>query len=166
MAMAAAIYEDKAHPLDMVESLASGRDWLIDRSCDDEVNMIVSGAYCDLHLSFNWRAELEGLHVACTFDMKVPQKRRDEVMKAISAINEQLFFGHFDLWRAEGSLMYRHSVLLSGGAQVSAAQVDGLIALALENTERFFPVFQFVIWAGKSADEAIAASLLETAGEA
>ncbi|MGH6959444.1 MAG: YbjN domain-containing protein, partial [Dongiaceae bacterium] len=32
--------------------------------------------------------------------------------------------------------------------------------------ERFFPAFQFVLWGGKSPEEALAAAMLETVGEA
>ena len=31
---------------------------------------------------------------------------------------------------------------------------------------RFYPVFQFVLWGGKSPSEAISAALIETVGEA
>jgi hypothetical protein len=41
-----------------------------------------------------------------------------------------------------------------------------LIRLALDSCERYFPAFQFVIWAGKGAEEALQSSLLETVGEA
>jgi len=37
---------------------------------------------------------------------------------------------------------------------------------AVDAAERYFPAFQFVIWAGKTAREAIDAAMFETAGEA
>ena len=37
---------------------------------------------------------------------------------------------------------------------------------AIESVERYFPAFQFVVWAGKSAREAMDATLFETVGEA
>jgi hypothetical protein len=37
---------------------------------------------------------------------------------------------------------------------------------AVSAAERYYPAFQFVIWAGKSAREAMDAALFETAGEA
>ena len=37
---------------------------------------------------------------------------------------------------------------------------------AIEECERFYPVFQFVLWAGKTPQEAISAALIETQGEA
>ncbi len=41
-----------------------------------------------------------------------------------------------------------------------------LIEAAIDECERFYPVFQFVLWADKSPAEAIAAALIETQGEA
>ena len=41
-----------------------------------------------------------------------------------------------------------------------------LIEVAISECERFYPAFQFVLWGGKSAEEAIAAAMLETQGEA
>ena len=37
---------------------------------------------------------------------------------------------------------------------------------ALNSCERYFPAFQFVIWAGKSAREAMDSAMFETSGEA
>lgn len=158
--------EDPQNPLDLIEEIASARDWCIDRAAEDEVNMIVEGSWSDLHLCLNWREDMEGLHLACSFDMKIPGHRREEACRLASLINEQLYFGHFDIWRQEGTLMFRNGLLLSGGAEATHAQCDALIGQALETCERYFPSFQFVIWAGKRAEEALQSSLLETVGEA
>jgi hypothetical protein len=37
---------------------------------------------------------------------------------------------------------------------------------AVEACERYFQSFQFVVWAGKSAPEALQTALFETAGQA
>jgi len=44
--------------------------------------------------------------------------------------------------------------------------MEDLVEVALNEAERFFPAFQFVIWGGKTAEEAVAASMLDVAGEA
>ena len=62
--------------------------------------------------------------------------------------------------------MFRHTSLLRGGAGFAPEQVEDLVDIAVTECERFYPAFQFVIWGGKTAAEAIAASLLETVGEA
>ena len=41
-----------------------------------------------------------------------------------------------------------------------------MLTSALESCERFYQAFQFVIWADKTAQEALACALFETQGEA
>lgn len=166
MTAALALKSDHTHPLETVEDMAQRNEWYAERSADDEINMIVAGSWTDLHLSLNWNDHVEGLHLACSFDLKVPPHRRDEIVHLVAMINEQLFFGHFDVWHKEGSLMFRNSLLLTGQADVSEAQCEALVHTALDACERYFPAFQYTIWAGKTADEALKSSLLQTVGEA
>ena len=110
--------------------------------------------------------EVEALHLACAFDLKVTEPRKTEVLRLLALVNEQLWMGHFDLWHKENVIMFRQSLLLSGGAEASSAQIEGMLTNALENCERFYQAFQFVVWAGHSATEAMNSALFETAGEA
>lgn len=158
--------EEPANPLDMIEVIAARYDWVVDRNTEEEINLIVECAWNDLHMCLNWRSDFEALHLACGFDLKVPEPRRAEVARLISMVNEQLLFGHFDLWRTEGSLIFRNGLLLCGTTAATEAQCETLIHLALESCERFYPAFQFVIWAGQGAQQALEACLLETQGEA
>jgi hypothetical protein len=84
----------------------------------------------------------------------------------VSSVNEQLWVGHFDLWSSENVVMFRHSLLLTGGAEPTDGQCEMLLKTAVEACERYFQAFQFVIWAGKSAKEALGTALFETQGEA
>jgi hypothetical protein len=109
---------------------------------------------------------VEALHVACAFDLKVPERRRGEVLQLVSRINEQMWVGHFDLWSSENVVMFRHSLLLAGGAEATHAQCETMLRASVEACERYFQAFQFVIWAGKTAREALDAVLFETEGQA
>jgi hypothetical protein len=62
--------------------------------------------------------------------------------------------------------MYRHALVLAGGVEASGRQCEAMLATALDASERYFPAFQFVVWAGKNAREAIEAAMFDTAGEA
>jgi len=158
--------KESSNPLDRVERLAHAHDWFIDRAGDDEVTLLVAAAWGDLHLCLNWRNDIEGLHLACTFDQRIPKLRREDVARLLSLINEQLYFGHFDIWRQDGSIVFRNGLTLAGGAEANEAQCETLIRIAIEACERYYPALQFVMWAGKSAEDAIAALILETVGEA
>jgi hypothetical protein len=158
--------ESRVNPLDVVERLASGNDWSFERAGDDEITILVTGRWTDYQLSYTWMDELEALHLACAFDLKVPERRQVEVQTLISMINEQLWIGHFDLWTQQGLVMFRHALVLTGGVEASGQQCESLLSTALDCCERHFTAFQFVVWAGKGAKEALAAAMFETSGEA
>jgi hypothetical protein len=154
------------NPVDVVERLAALHDWAFDRAGDDEIAISVQGHWTDYQVSFTWMDEIEALHLACAFDLKVPEPRRSEVVALIGLINEQLWVGHFDMWTKDGIIMFRHALLLAGGVEVAGRQCEALLDAALETSERYFQAFQFVVWAGKSAREALDATMFETSGEA
>jgi hypothetical protein len=155
-----------SNPLDRVERLAESRAWSVDRTNDHEVVMLVGGGWADLNLSFTWRDDLESLHFACVLDLKVPEKRRDEVARLLAIINSQIMHGHFDLWSNDGSIVYRYTLLLAGGAQANDAQCESIIRIGVEASQLYYPAIQFVIWAGKTAEDALESAMLETHGEA
>ena len=158
--------ERRSNPVDVVEHLAAIREWSFDRAGDDEIAISITGRWTDYHLSFTWMDEIEALHLACAFDCRVPERRRAEVLQLIAQVNEQLWVGHFDLWSTENVVMFRHALLLAGGADPTDGQCETMLRVAVEACERYFQAFQFVIWAGKSAREALDSVLFETEGEA
>jgi hypothetical protein len=158
--------EHRSNPVDLVERIASANDWAFERAGDDEITLSLDGRWSDYHVSFSWMDQIEALHIACAFDLKVPEARRAEVFKLLAMVNEQLWLGHFDLWSSEGVVMFRHAQLLAGGAAMGRTQCEALLQASVDAVERFYPAFQFVVWAGKTAGEAIDASLLDTVGEA
>ena len=154
------------NPLDNVERMATTRDWAFDRSSDDEVTLVVAGKWAEYQVSFTWMSDIEALHLACAFELRVPQGRRNEVVELVAKINEQMWVGHFDLWCNDGLVMFRHALLLTGGIAASRPQCESALGTALDACERYYQAFQFVVWAGKSATEALEAILFETSGEA
>ena len=153
------------HPLDMLERSVEENGWAFERSGRDELNLSVAGRWCDHHFSFTWREDLQSLHLSSAFDMRVAEDRRPDVAKLLMYVNARLWIGHFDLWPDDGSIVFRHAMIFPD-AQASAAQCEALLNLAVEACEHYYPAFQFVLWGGKTAEEAIAASVLDTAGQA
>jgi hypothetical protein len=156
----------RVNPLDVVERMASVNDWSFERTGDDEITILVAGRWSDYQVSFTWMHDIEALHLACAFDLKVPERRNSEVQQLISLVNEQMWVGHFDLWPKDGLVMFRHALVLAGGVEASGKQCESVLGTALESCERYFPAFQFVLWAGKPAREALDAAMFETSGEA
>ena len=154
------------HPVDLIERIASANQWNFERGDENEITFAVDGTRCALHVAFTWLPEMEALHGACAFDLKVPERQRMAVLNLVSLINEQLWVGHFDLWSSDNVVMFRHSLLLTGGVEPSTIQCEILLKTAVDACERYFQAFQFVLWADKSPREALDFAMFETAGSA
>lgn len=158
--------DTRVDPLDVVERMAAGNDWPFERPGEDEIALAVTGRWSTYQVSYTWMDDIEALHLACAFDLKVPEARLAEVQRLIALINEQLWIGHFDIWTQTGAVMFRHALMLTGGIAASKRQCEAVLSTALDTCERYFPAFQFVIWAGKAPREAMEAAMFETAGRA
>ena len=150
MSLLEGIIDSRNNPLAVVEDIAADNNWSFERSGEDEVTIVSKGDWTDYQLSFTWMGEIEALHLACAFDMKIPTARRAEVQRLIAAINEQLWIGHFDIWTHTGMIMYRQALVLPGGLTASTAQCESMLVGAIHACERYYPAFQFVVWAGKN----------------
>ena len=155
-----------ANPLDIVEQIVTANDWVFDRRTDEEMAAEAPGQWCDYGLYFNWSHEISAMHFTCTFDLKVPEKRRAALYELLALANERLWIGHFGMNCDDGMPVFRHSVLLRGAPGASAESLEDMVDIAITECERFFPAFQFVLWGGKTPEEALAAAMLECVGEA
>ena len=158
--------ERPEHPVDVVERLAALNEWAFDRADEDEISILVAGVWAQYEVAFTWLPEIESLHVSCSFDLKIPARRRAEITALVQLINEQLWLGHFDLWSRDDIVMFRHAHCLSGGAQPSDSQCRTIVNAALAACENYYQAFQFVLWAGRSAREAMDLAMFETQGNA
>lgn len=154
------------HPLDLIERLAAFQDWTFNRAETDEMSVTVSGRWADYDIALTWIEDVEALHIACAFDLKVPELRRTEVLNLIARINEQLWVGHFDLWSAENVVIHRQALVLAGGTRPTQTQCETMVNIAIETCERHFQAFQFVVWAGQTARQALDNVMFATEGEA
>jgi hypothetical protein len=160
--------QDDEAPIDTLESYFEARGWSHERLSDDEIIATVPGSWTQYELRGVWREADRVLQFLALPDIRVAGDKRTEVYETIGLVNEQLWIGHFELWSSNGILLFRHAALLdgSGDTALTTDQAATLIDAAVDECERFYPVFQFVLWGGKSPSEAIAAAMIETHGEA
>lgn len=159
-------FDRDAHPVDIIEHVAGLRDWNFERTGEDEIAVAVTGHWTNYHISYAWMPDFESLHFACAFDVKVKKARLTELMRLLAMINEQMLMGHFDFWEQEGAIMYRHSLLLAGGAEPTDEQVEVMLTSAVEVCETYFQAFQTVLWSGATARSALEHAMFECVGEA
>jgi hypothetical protein len=157
---------DDAAPIDMLESYFSAHGWDHERQ-DEEIVARFKGSWTQYELRALWREDDGVLQFLAFPDIRVTEERRAAIYETIGLVNEQLWVGHFELWASTGVLLYRHAALVDGEEgtlSLSAAEI--IVDSAIDECERFYPVFQFVLWGGKNPREALAAAMTETHGEA
>lgn len=167
--MASALSNDDfrpENPLDGIEDLVTANDWPFERNQTDELTVWISGGWCTYQLWFMWRTEPDVLYVSCSFDVKVAKRRRADAHHLLSLVNERTWLGHFALSPNDDLVTFRYAQLVPRGTMVNGAFLETLIEIALTESERYYPAFQFVLWGGKTPPQAMAAALLETQGEA
>jgi hypothetical protein len=157
-----------ATPIDVLESWMEAHGWSHERIGDEEIVAGAQGSWGQYELRGIWREDDNVLQFLAFPDIRVSDEHVSRIYETIGLINEQMWLGHFELWSGNGSLLFRHALLLDGldDGGISLDQAENLIDAALGELDRFYPVFQFVLWGGKSPSEAISAAMVETRGEA
>ncbi len=155
-----------ADPLASLETAAESLGFEMERVGDAELHVMLPGVWRDLGLWFTWRPELSTMQMGAPIDLKAPARRLEEASHLVTMVNERLWIGHFDLWADDHSIVFRNAAILPEGGALDKAQSEALIRAASEAVDRFYPAFNFLVWGGKNPDDALKASLFETAGNA
>jgi hypothetical protein len=158
--------DDDAAPVDMLASLFDARGWPFEFVSDDEISGEVQGSWANYQFQAIWRAEDHVLQMLCLPDIRLPDEKRSAMFEALALVNEQLWIGHFDVWSNGGVLLYRHGLMLGDDGLLSPTQAQTAVEAAIEECDRFYPVFQFILWGDKTPAEALAAAMVDAAGEA
>ncbi len=154
------------NPLDLLEEMADTQGWPHVRSADDEFVVEPSRRWCAYRLHFLWQKDLDALHLHCGIDTRVPEGKRREINDLLANINERLWLGHFEVCSEDGTPTFRHTLLTRGQFAPGAEQLEDLVEAALDECDRYYPAFQFVLWGGQAPEDAINAALIDTVGEA
>lgn len=154
----------------MLEQYFGAHGWAFERNGDEEIVASVQGSWTTYQLRAIWREDDQVLQFVALPEVRVPEAKRTVIYETLGLINEQLWLGHFEMWATDGTLLFRHAALLDRGQDeeigLTLEQAEMLVEAAIDECERYYPVFQFVLWAGKKPSEALDAALLDTVGEA
>ncbi len=153
----------RANPLDTFMRLATAEHYDFERTGDNELHISLGGLWCDHDVSLTWDRDKEQVELYLLFDGRTPGGRSDDICRLLSLLNERLTSGHFDFWDKDSALVFRNTLNLAGGAKIYIEQAMALLASALDAAERGYPACQYVVWAGKSPEEALNTALMDIA---
>ena len=155
-------------PIDTLADWYHAQSWPHERIGEEEIVAGAQGAWGQYELRGIWRDDDRVLQFLAFPDITVQATHFSALYETIGLINEQLWLGHFELWSANGAIVFRHATLLESTErpQLDTEMADAVIDAAIGELDRYYPVFQFVMWGGKSPAEALSAAMVETAGEA
>jgi hypothetical protein len=138
-------------PLDVIEHVLSAENLTFDRTEDGDLAL---------------RPEADCLQLCLSMDIRAKKTRRQAAHTMLSLINQRVWLGHFEVWSDDGEVVFRHAMALPTGERPTLAQAASMIDAAVEAADRFYPAFDFLVQGSKSPQEAIAACMFETLGEA
>ena len=156
----------RTDPLDCIEEFAVANQWPFERNGADEIAFAIGGSQAQYHLVFSWHSEAHALELRCALDIPVPARRYAEAAELLTRLNSMLWIGHLDAAPGAPGIVYRHTLLSGGPDALRSSELETLIDAALTSCERCVPAVMFLLWGGKRPAEAVAAAMIETAGEA
>ena len=154
------------NPLDLIEDVVVSNDWSYNRTDNDTLYVEVDGEWCDYQLTLAWSPDSNLLQYTWTYNINVPSKKYALICSLLNKINLNLSAGHFELWADDGWIMYRNSLISFDYSSITSEKVDYILSASLEDCDKYYPTFQFLLWGNKTPGQAMEASLLETQGEA
>jgi hypothetical protein len=157
--------QDDAAPVEMLAALFEARGWACEVLSDDEMTGEVQGSWANYQRAI-WRSADNVLQFLCLPDIRVSGEKKQRAYELLSLVNEQMWLGHFDIWSNGDVLLYRHGALLGDDGQLSLMQAQALVETAIDECDRFYPAFQFVLWGDKTPREALDSAMVDAAGEA
>ena len=153
-------------PLDVVEHVLAAENLTFDRTDDGDLAFALVGDWKDYELWFAWRPEADCLQICLSLDMRATKAKRPAAYELLSLVNQRIWLGHFEIWADDGEVVFRHALSLPHGERPTLAQAASMIDAAVEAADRFYPAFDFLVKGSKSPDEAMAACMFETMGQA
>ena len=166
MALSEQYFDDEIHPIDIVENLAAFNEWDFDRISDEQIAMAVEGQWRTYSITLAWSAYDETLRLIFSFEMDPPAEKLPALYHLLNDVNDQCWAGAFTYWAEQKTMIYRYGLVLAGGQDATAEQIDTMIGAAVLSAERYYPAVQLVVWGDQTPKQALQVAIAEAYGHA
>ena len=98
--------------------------------------------------------------------MAPPAEKLPGLYELLNNVNDQCWAGAFTYWAEQEMMVYRYGLVLAGGQEASAEQIDTMISSAVMSAERYYPALQLLIWGDRTPKDALQVAIAEAYGRA
>ena len=116
-------------------------------------------------LQISWSRKEQTIDLKASFYIKMDFSRNDEIYKLLNLINYSTNIGHFQINESKYPT-FRYSMIFNDIKNLKFDILNRTLNYAISESEKFFPAFQLILWAGKKAEEAIMFLDFATEGKA
>ena len=153
-------------PIYLLEEIFHEFDWAYECESETEITAEVEGRWCNYRLIAIWRQDFSSLMISTLIDVKIANDKLHKSSSLLTTLNPRVWLGHFEITPEYQIPAYRYNLLLQGYSGATLEQIEEIVTTAMTECDRLYPALQFVLWGGKSPDEALMAAMLDTHGEA
>jgi hypothetical protein len=159
--------QDDHNPLDLVEDLASHKNWYYERVNGTTLTLQMAGQRSKFDLQLEWQDEFCALQFCCFMGMKISDTVHSFASDFLMQTNEDLWLGHFVLDKQTSQPVFRYTMMLEHiPSAVSVEMIADLIELAICESDRFYTTFKMLSEGSIQTHEVLSAAMMETIGEA
>ena len=129
------------HPIELVSRFVAQHDWYLRQSARNAILADVPGEWSHYQLSVTWQDDAEALVVICHLDLPYDEGQRDALLQVSSALNQELWLGHFVYDFTSDRLSLRHTLPLRGAGGATPEQIEDLVDIVLGQSELAYPYY-------------------------
>ena len=145
--------QDALNPLIVIEAVADFNDWQCSKLSETEIVIIIPGASLTYEIHFIWQKETNYLHLICFSDLEFTDHSNFDFLRLLMLANQKLWIGSFGILE-NNIVAYRHLLhLKEWGYNDFESLIDEVIAVAMDESESFFPSFEKVLQNGSLSSE-------------
>ena len=154
------------NPIDEIEEIITAYDLDFLRKNKNELLINCEGLWSIYEIKFNWSPSNGLIQIINNLNINIPKKSLMKIYQLISLINEKILLGYFGYCSKNSCLFFRHNISTKGVKFLSTEQIEDFIDSIVEDCDRYYPVFQTLIYKNEKPKNLVDNPIFETVGEA
>ncbi len=158
---------DDHNPLDLIEDLASHKNWYFERVTPYMLTLQMAGQRAKYDVQIEWQEEFCALQFSAFMNLPIDKSFDVIASDLLMRTNEAMWLGHFIIDAATRQPTYRYTMMLEHiPSAVSVEMVADMVDVAVDECDRRYATFHMLSQGRIDTRETLCAAMMETVGEA